>query len=369
MSEKLFEVIIIGAGQAGIAMSYQLKQKGIESHLMIDAHKRIGDSWRFRYQSLVLFTPKSYSALPGLDMKGDPNSYPTKNEMADYLEGYVAHFDLPCKLNTIVTHIEKKDAYFCIHTEEENFHSRNVIIASGAFQRPFIPPVIKGGCDGVSQVHSSLYIEPKNLRSGSVLVVGGGNSGAQIAVELSTVREDVFLAMSTQPKFLPLRVLSKSIFCWLEKLRLLYAGTDTVRGRQFQKRKDPIFGTELKRAMKEQIVIIKPRVTEVAGGRVTFSDGSALRVNNIIWATGFNPSYEMINIEGAIHENGRPIHHRGVSPIDGLYYIGLPWQHSRGSALVCGVGRDAEYVADKIVQSTANGARGKSRNHLTEFRL
>ncbi|REB11494.1 NAD(P)/FAD-dependent oxidoreductase [Sporosarcina sp. BI001-red] len=345
----MFEVIIIGAGQAGIAMSYQLKQKGIENHLIIDTQKRIGDSWRNRYKSLVLFTTKSYSVLPGLKMKGDPKSYLTKIEMADYLERYVAHFNLPCRMNTMVTGIEKRNDYFNIYTDDEKFQSRKVIVASGAFQKPFIPQVIKIEDKAVLNVHSSLYIEPKTLRSGSVLVVGGGNSGAQISVELSTDREDVSLAISYEPKFLPLRFLGRSIFYWLEKSQLLYAGTDTVRGRQFQKSNDPIFGMELKRAIKEQKVKIKPRVTEVKGDQVTFSDGSKMKVNNIIWATGFVPSYEMIRIEGAIDKKGRPVHNRGVSPINGLYYIGLPWQYSRGSGLVCGVGRDAKFLVDKVL--------------------
>ncbi len=179
------------------------------------------------------------------------------------------------------------------------------------------------------------------------MIVGGGNSGAQIAVELSEDRE-VILAISHRLKFLPLRVFGKSLFYWLQKLQLLYAGTDTIRGRLFQKRNDPIFGKELKQAIKSQKVKLKPRVTEVDGKKVTFSDGSTLKVNQIIWATGFVPSYEMIHIDGAIDKKGRPIHNRGVSPIDGLYYIGLPWQHTRGSALVCGVGRGAEYLIDKL---------------------
>lgn len=348
MSEKRYEVIIIGAGQAGIAMSYQLKQKGIENHLMIDAQKRIGDSWRYRYKSLVLFTPKSYSALPGLKMKGHPNSYPTKNEMADYLEGYVENFDLPHRMNTMVTRIKKENGNFMIYTEGEKLQSRKVIIASGAFQKPFIPSIIKNMDNTLTQLHSSLYIEPSDLRNGSVLVVGGGNSGAQIAVELSTEKEEVVLAMSHKPKFLPLGILGRSIFYWLEKLQLLYAGTDTVRGRLFQKRNDPIFGMDLKRAIKEQRVKVKPRVTEVTGDQVTFSDGSTMKVNNIIWATGFNPSYEMIQIDGAVDNRGKPIQNKGLSPIDGLYYIGLPWQYCRGSALVCGVGKDARFLVDEI---------------------
>lgn len=342
----ILEVIIIGAGQAGIAMSHQLKQKGIENHIMIDAQKRIGASWRSRYKSLVLFTPKSYSALPGLEMKGVPNSYPTKDEMADYLEDYVAHFNLPHKMNTVVTRIEKKDNYFNVFTTSENLQSKKVIVASGAFQKNYIPSVIPNDST-VLHIHSSSYTEPKDLNNGTVLIVGGGNSGAQIAVELSKDRE-VILAISHRLKFLPLRVFGKSVFYWLQKFQLLYAGTDTIRGRLFQKRNDPIFGEELKQAIKSQKVKIKPRVTEVDGKKVIFSDSSTLKINQIIWATGFVPSYEMIHIDGAIDKKGRPIHDRGVSPIDGLYYIGLPWQHSRGSALVCGVGRDAEYLMSKL---------------------
>jgi len=344
--EHIHEVIIIGAGQAGIAMSHQLKQKGIENHIMIDAQKRIGDSWRSRYKSLVLFTPKSYSALSGLEMKGNPDSYPTKDEMADYLEDYVAHFNLPHKMNTVVTRIEKANNYFNVFTIGEKLRSRKVVVASGAFQKPYIPSVIHNE-NAVSHIHSSSYTESKYLNNGTVLIVGGGNSGAQIAVELSKDRE-VILAISHKLKFLPLEVFGKSIFNWLEKLQLLYAGTDTIRGRLFQKRNDPIFGKELKQAIKTQKVKIKPRVTEVDGKKVTFSDGSSRKVNQIIWATGFVPSYEIIQIDGAIDKKGRPIHNRGVSPIDGLCYIGLPWQYSRGSALVCGVGRDAEYLIDKL---------------------
>ena len=200
----------------------------------------------------------------------------------------------------------------------------------------------------VTRAGSINYVDSSNLSSGPVLVVGGGNSGAQIALELSNDREDVTLSMSHRPKFLPLQVFGKSIFYWLEKLQLLYAGTNTMRGRRFQKSNDPIFGLELKRAIKEQHLQIKPRVTKVVGEQVTFSDGSTLKTNNIIWATGFIPAYEMIEIAGAIDEKGWPIHERVVSPINGLFYIGLPWQYSRGSGLVCGVGKDAKYLAGKI---------------------
>ncbi|WP_285865970.1 flavin-containing monooxygenase [Lederbergia lenta] len=344
--KHIYDVIIIGASQAGIAMSQQLKQKGFENHMMIDAQKRIGESWRSRYKSLILFTPKSYSALPGLKMKGDPDSYPTKDEMADYLETYVSYFNLPYKLDTAVSKVEKENNHFNIFIANETLRAKKVVVATGAFHRPSIPPLIRGRIT-VPQVHSSLYTESKDLNAGSVLVVGGGNSGAQIAVELSTHRE-VILAISHKPKFLPLQLFGKSIFHWLEKLQLLYAGTNTLRGRTFQRKNDPIFGKELKNAIKNKMVQIKPRVTEVVRKQVFFSDGSILEVDQIIWATGFISSYEMIHIDGAIDKSGKPLHNRGISPIDGLYYIGLPWQHNRGSALVCGVGKDAMYLIDKL---------------------
>jgi len=344
--KHIYEVIIIGAGQSGIVMSQQLKSSGIKNHIILDAQKRIGDSWRLRYKSLVLFTPKSYSALPGLEMRGDPNSYPTKDEMADYLENYVVHFNLPHKMNTVVTKIEKENHYFNVFTVKEKFQSKKVIIASGSFQKSYIPSVIKNKT-AISHVHSSAYTEPKDLNDGTVLVVGGGNSGAQIAVELAEDRK-VVLAISHRLNYLPLQIFGKSIFYWLEKLQLLYAGTDTIKGRLFQKRHDPIFGKELKQAIKMQKIKIKPRVKAVNANEVIFSDGSSLKVNQIIWATGFEPFYEIINIDGTIDKEGRPIHHRGVSPVNGLYYMGLPWQHSRGSALICGVGRDAEYLINKF---------------------
>lgn len=345
--DEIYDVLIIGAGQAGISMSYQLKERGIRKCLMLDAHKQIGDAWRFRYQSLVLFTPKAYSALPGLAMTGDANAYPTKDEMADYLARYVARFNLPHKMNTVVTSIEKKHDQFMVYTTTGMYQSKNVVIASGAFQKPNIPPIVEEHEHTVSHMHASSYREPKSLNYGLTLVVGGGNSGAQIAVELSKDRE-VLLAVSHKLTYLPLERFGKSIFYWLEKLQLLYAGIDTRRGKVFQKRRDPIFGTELRQVIQANRVQIKPRLQQVKGKEVTFSDGSRMKVDQIIWATGYVPSYEMISIAGALDPDGKPIHKRGKSPIEGLYYIGLPWQYSRGSALVCGVGRDASDLAAKF---------------------
>lgn len=151
----VFDVIIIGAGQAGIAMSYQIQQKRFDNHLMVDSQKCIGDIWRFRYNSLVLFTPKSYSALPGLPLEGDPNASPTKDEMADYLEDYVEHFNLPHKLYVHVKKVEKEKGIFNVYANNETFQARKIVVASGAFQKPFVPPIIRGK-HIISHIHSLL---------------------------------------------------------------------------------------------------------------------------------------------------------------------------------------------------------------------
>lgn len=341
------EFIIIGAGQAGIAMSQKLKKESI-SHLVVDNNEKIGASWRSRYNSLVLFTPRNYSSLPGLPMDGRPEGYPTKDEMANYLEEYVKHFQLPISLDVKVLKLEKEQNQFLLHTSNGLYKSRNVIVATGAFQKPFIP--ISQDRDEIQQIHSSSYKDPIDINGHNVLVVGGGNSGAQIATELANTK-NVTISISHKLKFLPLEKFGRSIFYWLDRLHLLHAGIDTKRGRIFKKRKDPIFGYDLKKLIQKDSIKIRPRLEKISGKKVLFSDGSSLEIDSIIWSTGFKPSYEWISIEGAINSKGAPIHQRGISPCENLYFIGLPWQFQRGSSLVCGVGLDAEFLTQYILNN------------------
>jgi putative flavoprotein involved in K+ transport len=344
-----YDVIVVGAGQAGISIGYFLKNKGL-SFILLDSNHRIGESWRKRYESLVLFTPRQYSSLPGMQMEGSLDEFPSKDDMADYLEKYVSHFNLPVKLNTSVLKINKNLNDFEVTTNQGVIHSRQIVIASGAFQKPSIPSFMSNLDEkNLFQIHSSSYHSPNQLRNGSVLVVGGGNSGAQIAVELAKER-NVTLAVSHPFKFLPLRFLGKSIFKWLEMVGLLYAGIDTKKGKWFHKQSDPIFGSDLKKLISDNRIMIKPRVIKADGNVVMFEDNRTQVVENIIWSTGFIPSYEWINIDGVTSPNGKPIHERGVSPIKGLYFIGLPWQYQRGSALVCGVGLDAKFIVTTILK-------------------
>lgn len=342
-------MVIVGAGQAGIAIGYYLINTGL-SFILIDSNEEIGDSWRHRYDSLVLFTPRKYSSLPGLEMNGPSEGFPTKNEIADYLKQYVMQFDLPIKLNTNVRSINKVDEIFHVETNQGNIKASQVVIASGAFQKPFVPTItaINGGKP--FQIHSSLYRSPMQIPKGSVLVVGGGNSGAQIAAELAH-ESNVTLAVSHPFKFLPLRFLGKSIFYWLETTGLLHAGINTKIGQWFRRKNDPIFGSELKALITEGKINVKPRVVRVDGNEVLFEDNSLHTFEAIVWSTGFIPSYEWIQIDGATSTNGEPVHERGISPIKGLYFIGLPWQYQRGSALICGVGHDARYLVPYIIKT------------------
>ena len=338
----MLDIIVIGAGQAGLSMGHYLQQGGY-NFVILDGEKRIGDTWRNRYDSLILFTPKSYSSLPGMRLEGDKNALPTKDDIADYLDTYAKRFLLPVNLETTVHKVQKINSTFEVTTDKEIFHAKHVIIASGAFQKPFIPSISQSLSQEVFQIHSSQYQSPEMIPDGPVLVIGGGNSGTQIATELAENR-DVTIAISHPFKFLPLNIMGKSIFYWLEKIGLLYAGTNTRRGSWFRKQSDPIFGLELKHLIRKEKITIKPRVIQTQGREIIFNDHSKRNVQNIIWSTGFIPDYKWIDIEGVLDAKGFPLHTRGLSPIQGLYYIGLPWQHQRGSALICGVGKDAEFL-------------------------
>ncbi|WP_079909384.1 NAD(P)/FAD-dependent oxidoreductase [Paenibacillus sp. 32352] len=345
MNPKQFDVIVIGAGQAGLAMGYYLSQKRL-SYLLIDSKDRIGEVWRSRYDSLVLFTPRSHSSLPGYRMEGDPDGFPTKDEVADYLERYAHKFSIPLQLQTKVTHLRKKGDAFELITTKGAYLANKVIIATGPFQKPFLPEGAENISSSVVQLHSSEYRNQNQLKEGAVLIVGGGNSGAQIAYECSLSRE-VTLSVSKPLKFLPVRLWNKSIFWWFDKLGLSKATTDSLLGR-ILRQNEPVIGKELRSRIAVGKVTLKPRAASFSQDEVLFEDDSKLSVNNIIWATGFRPDYSWIEIRGVVSTGGFPVHKRGVSEVPGLFFLGLPWQYRRGSALIGGVAQDAQYVSEQL---------------------
>ena len=354
------DVLIIGGGQAGLAAAYFLAKHGL-SYRILDKGREIGESWKSRYDSLMLFTPRNYSELPGLSLPGNPNGFPAKDEIAAALKRYAEDHQLNIQLNTEVIALKKIDDEFQAETNRGSFTARHVIVATGPFQNPYIPPMSDQLDRSVTQLHSAHYRNPADLQPGSVLVVGCGNSGAQIAVELSRSHR-VVLSAGHRVNFMPLSIFGKSIFWWFDALGILNAPSDSRIGRMVRKRPDPVFGFELKRLLKEESIMIKPKTIGADKRTVYFSDGTAMEAVNIIWATGFRPDYGWLRIQDALDMDGKPLHERGVSPVKGLYYVGLPWQTSRNSALIGGVGRDAKAIAENIRKNElSNSISGKRK--------
>ncbi|HZH58960.1 MAG TPA: NAD(P)-binding domain-containing protein [Metabacillus sp.] len=343
---KQYNTIIVGAGQAGLAMGYYLREI-TNSFLLVESHARVGDSWRVRYDSLKLFTPRSHSALPGLSLPGDQNGYPTKDEIADYLEEYSQKFYLPIKLNTKITKVFKKEGNFHIITNSgEELLTKNFIVATGPFQKPYIPDFSEKIPNDIFQIHSAHYKNPTQLKEGTTLIVGGGNSGMQIATELCNSRY-VYLSLGKKPKFLPYQLLNKSIFWWFSVLGISNLTVDSKLG-QILQQNDPIIGKEIIPLVNEGKVKMLPRTTGFREHKMTFENGYEIQPKNIIWATGFKPDYEWLGISNIFDEKGLPIHERGVTKEPGLFFLGLSWQYKRGSALLLGVGEDAKYLAGKL---------------------
>ncbi|MGM7634286.1 flavin-containing monooxygenase [Bacillus sp. Hm123] len=344
-----YDVVIIGGGQAGLSMGFYLNKRKA-SFVILDQAQETGASWKARYDSLTLFTPRGYSSLPDLKLRGDQEGYPTKDEIAEYLSAYTKTFALPICHNTTVQKLVQVKDGFQIITNQGDFFTKTVVVATGPFQKPFIPALSTSLSDDVLQLHSSQYKNATQLNEGSVLVVGGGNSGAQIAVELAKERE-VYFSVGHQLKFLPLRLGRRSLFRWLDIFGFYRAPAHSKVGRLIKKQPEPIMGLELKRVLKQEKIVLKPRTMDAKQNQFMFADGSEVKVENVIWSTGFRSDYQWIGIVGVLDAKGTPLHERGVTAIDGLYFLGLPWQFSRSSALLHGVGADAQYIDQHIIRN------------------
>jgi putative flavoprotein involved in K+ transport len=342
------DVLIIGGGQAGLALGHHLKKTPF-SFRIAERHPRVGDSWRNRYASLVLFTPRAYSALPGLAVPGDPEGFPTKDEMADYLKAYAERFELPVATATGIRRLERAEGGFRATTEAgEPIDSRAVVLATGAFQRPAIPPVSKGLSDEVTQLAPEDYKTPGQLAAGRVLVVGDGATGRQIALEL-TANHEVLLAAGRPRRVGRDRILGRSAFWWLDKLGVLRASRESRIG-HFLMKADPFPGKHLELdKLRQRGVEVVGRVTQAEGKKISFADGKAAEVGAVVWATGYRDDTGWVDIPEVKDTQGNFMHYRGVSPLPYLCFVGRSWQWTRGSALFAGVGQDAAYLTAHLV--------------------
>ena len=342
-----FDTIIVGGGQAGLAVGYHLAARDLD-FVILDGDERVGDRWRRRWDSLRLFTPARYNGLPGMPFPASPWHLPDKDEVADFLERYAERFDLPVRLGTRAEALAWDGTRYVLRAGSARYEADNVVVATGPFQRPWVPTVSEQIAPETHQLHSSAYRSPFDLPPGPALVVGAGNSGAQIALELARSRK-VWLA-GQEAGHLPRRLLGRDVFAWLwpvfSRLTL-----DTRLGRRLQerlRRGDPLIGIPARRLTEAGVVRVG-RLTEARGGRPV-CEGEVLEPAVIVWCTGFRPDYGWIDVP-VLDAQGVPRHRRGVAlDAPGLYFAGLPFQYRRTSALLGGAGEDAAFIAGEVAR-------------------
>jgi putative flavoprotein involved in K+ transport len=347
-SARPLDVLIIGGGQAGLAMGYQLSQRSLRFQI-VDSGPELGSAWRSRWDSLQLFTPGRYDNLPGLPFPAEADAYPGKDEVAEYLAAYAAGCSLPVRLDTTVTSLARADdGTYLVKAGAEALEARQVVVATGAFQRPFTPPVAAELPADVLQLHSAEYRRPEQLPSGRVLVVGAANSGCQIASELAGTRT-VDLAVGARIPALPQRPLGRDVWWWGTALRLDRVTVQSRLGRRLATR-DQIVGPGPRRLARRHGITVRSRVDAVSGHGIRFADATHADYDAVVWATGFTTDDSWVDIPDATDERGRLRQTRGVTPSPGLYTLGRIWQHTRGSALLGWVGADAAFLADQITE-------------------
>src|SRR5436853_4982687 len=291
-SRERFDVVVIGAGQAGLAIGYFLARAG-RRFLIVDGADSIAAAWRSRWDSLVLFRPRRSDSLPGLAFAGDPDGYPTRDEVIAYLEQYAAAFELPVELGNAVRSLEADGGRFVVALEDRQIEADQVVVATGPFQLPRVPALGRELAPGVFQAHSTGYRRPSDVPEGTVLVVGGGNTGFQIAKELAATHA-VHLAVGSCQMPLPQRFLGRDLFWWLTKTRLLQKTVESRLGRRLRDR-DTLIGSS-PRHLKRHRVELKPRAVAASRRTVSFADGSELEVDAVIWATGYQPDHSWIKL-------------------------------------------------------------------------
>jgi putative flavoprotein involved in K+ transport len=348
------DVLVIGGGQAGLAMGYHLAQRGLRFEI-VDAAAEVGAAWRSRWDSLRAFTPAQYDNLPGLAFPAAPDTYPGKDDVADYLRAYAAYFELPVRPNTVVTSLTRSDGVYLAKSKGRAWEARQVVVATGPFQVPFVPPIASELDPGVRQLHSAEYRNPATMPPGRVLVAGAANSGCQIAEELAATH-GVELAAGQRMPAVPQRPLGRDVWWWASLLGLDRVTAGSRLGRRLAVR-DQVIGGGPRQLARRHGVRIRPRATGAAGRTVRFADGAAAEFDAVVWATGFTTDHSWIDVPGVAGERGRILHKRGVTPSPGLYLLGLTWQHTRTSALLGWVRNDAAFLAGRIA-SRADEAVG-----------
>ena len=358
MSTRQVQTIIIGAGQAGLSTGYHLAKEGLP-FLILDANERVGDSWRKRWDSLKLFTPVRFNCLDGMPCPGSVWDLISKDQMGDYLEAYAKHFSLPVESGVRVRGLSREGNRYRIDAGDRQYEAEHVVVAMASYQEPKVPAFAAELRPDIVQMHSREYQNPGQLREGPVLLVGAGNSGAEIARELVTTHPTFLSGPSTGEipfqldGFAARHGLLRFVF------RVLFhriLSLDTPIGRMAHggaQKGTPLIRVKSKDLKKAGIERL-PRVTGVKEGLPVLQDGRVLDVANVIWCTGFVPGFSWINLP--VLQGQEPRHERGVVPGEpGLYFVGLHFLYAMSSTMIHGVGRDAEYIAKAIGRRVRSG--------------
>ncbi|MDF2681562.1 MAG: monooxygenase [Brevibacillus sp.] len=345
--EQIWDVIIIGGGQAGLASGYHLKKKGI-SFLILEASDQATGSWPHYYDSLKLFSPARLSSLPGMKIRGTADHYPHRDEVIRYLQDYAQKFELPIRTNQRVTAVEKNEDSFMIRTlAGDMFRTRAIINATGSFHNPFTPEIKDRGIFKGEVLHSSSYRNPNKFKGKRVVVVGRGNSAVQIAVEL-TDHSYTSLAVLQPVEFVKQKILGLDLHYWVRAL-----GLDTFPFWRFGKKAPVPSSVSDLGDYKQKIGAGKPdqrnMFTSFYPDGVVWQDGTREAIDTVIFATGYRPNYSYLNLIGALDLEGRALQKAGISlSVPGLYFVGIEGQRSFASATLRGVGPDAKYVVKHI---------------------
>jgi putative flavoprotein involved in K+ transport len=351
-TRERFPVVIVGAGQAGLAAGYYLARARVH-FVMLDAGRQIGDVWRHRWGSLRLFTPARIDGLPGMRFPASLSAHPAKDAMADYLETYAARFKMPVRLGVRVTALDRVDGHFLLSAagQQQQIEADQVIVATGAHPTPRIPAFAADLAPEITQLNAGDYFSPAQLRPGGVLVVGAGNSGAEIALEVAQAHETWLSGRNTG-------TISSAIFSpplWWVEIYFLTNATPVGRwviGRLRSR------GTPLVRLTRGDLTAagigLVARTVGVEAGKPRLEDGRVLDVRNVVWCTGFGRDFSWIHLP-VFDATGAPVHHRGVTAAQpGLYFLGLPFLHGVTSGVVGGVGRDAEFITRHVLHRSGS---------------
>jgi putative flavoprotein involved in K+ transport len=368
-----FETVVVGGGQAGLTAGYYLAKHG-RPFVIVDANERIGDAWRNRWDSLRLFTPARFSSLPGMPLDAPEWSFPTKDELADYLESYAERFELPVRTGVRVDELWRFNGHFVVGTDSGEIEADNVIVATGAHQVPRLPAFAAELDPRIVQLHSRDYRSPSQLQDGDVLLVGAGNSGAEIALELSRTHRVWLAGPSTgQIPFKHGTHFSARLGFRMVRFvghRVLTRGTPIGRkvGPKLVTGADPLIRTRLKDLLEAGVERV-PRVVGARTGLPVLEDDRVLDVANVVWCTGFRTDFGWIDLP-VFDDDGEPRHDRGVVEAEpGLYFLGLVFQYSISSDVLPNRGRDASYIAKHIAARERSRAvlqptRGRARGPL-----